>query len=306
LNWLPADTQTLIVASKPFVIPVPQKDDDDDAPFIVSDGLREYSLGRLSDFEVIYQPLIGRTVQFAVAGVRDFRLASGLGLMPYDGCAVIAFSQPLAATFESALGGVPSENYSGVTVFTFTQVRSGSVRSRPEMQDLLVAQLSPNLLVVGTDRSSMRTLLEHRERGAMDGPFPSHLPEWKLVDAKAPVFALRHYRRAYDPEKRTTVVSLSPADGEFEPDDSGIGFVYNAQSSSTSQSVLYLSGNSRAIEIARKRWEWEDEGLPAPTVTRVSSGVFRVITHPRQSLEHDGLGTFALLLLAALGFTIAL
>jgi hypothetical protein len=128
------------------------------------------------------------------------------------------------------------------------------------------------------------------------------LPEWKAVDTKAPAWALRHYRRIYDPEKKVSVISLGPLENKLG-DDSAVGLVYNAPSSGVSQTLYYLSSNRRAIEIARGRWEWEDEGLSAPTVDRISSGVFRVVAHPRSS---DAIGSFILLLLAALGFEIAL
>src|SRR5207244_2011279 len=75
LEWLPADTQTLIVAPQPFAIPRVDEEDeegDDDLEASPIDMLRLFSTGGLPQFPVLYTPLLGRTVSFAVSGVRRF------------------------------------------------------------------------------------------------------------------------------------------------------------------------------------------------------------------------------------------
>src|SRR5580704_8398146 len=109
LNWLPSDTKTLIVAPHPFRIPAPAPDDDDSVGSPV-DGLREYALGRLTSFPPVYEPLVGRAVSFAVAGVGDFHPRSGIGLMPYDGCALIAFAEAIPPSFAELLASLSTEN----------------------------------------------------------------------------------------------------------------------------------------------------------------------------------------------------
>lgn len=224
LDWLPTDTQTLIVARQPFVIP--KHDPDAVAEPSPVDFLRRLVLGRLDEFPMLYQAIAGRTIRFALAGVSEFRRFSGLGLVPYDGCAVMVFSEPLGASLHSAILGQPKEDWSGATIFLFSTAREGSLRSSLEQSNLFVAQLGSNVLIVATDRSLLHSLLE-RQAGSQAGrALPSVLLEWKDVRVTAAVWAMRHYKRTYDRKTKMPVLSTGPLE---ELDDSeAVGVVYNA------------------------------------------------------------------------------
>jgi hypothetical protein len=299
LGWLPTDTQTLVVARQPFVIP--KHDPDAVVEPAPVDFLRRLVLGRLDEFPMLYQAIAGRTVKFALSSVSDFREFSGLGLVPYDGCAVIVFSEPLGGSLHSAIFGQPKEDWSGATIFSFSTEREGSLRSSPEQTNLFVTQLGSNVLIAATDRNSLHSLLE-RQAGSQTGrALPNVLPEWKEVGATAAVWAMRHYKRTYDRKTKLPVLSLGPLE---ELDDSeAVGVVYNAQPFGPAQKVYYLSHNQRATELSRRHWEWKEEGLTTPKVHRKADGVAEV-TVPTPSA--DATASFALLLLASLGYTIAL
>ena len=111
----------------------------------------------------------GVRIRFALAGVSEFRRFSGLGLVPYDGCAVIVFSEPLGASLHSAILGQPKEDWSGATIFLFSTEREGTLRSSLEQSNLFVTQLGSNVLIVATDRNSLHSLME-RQAGSQDWP----------------------------------------------------------------------------------------------------------------------------------------
>lgn len=298
LGWLPTDTQTLIVAPKPFVVPKREQDDDNEPSPV--DFLQGFVLGRLQEFTALYQAIEGRTVKFALSGAREFRRFSGLGLVPYDGCAVIIFAEPLGASFHSAISGLPKEDWSGATVYSFSTHRAGSVRASPDQLNFFVTEIGSDILISATDRDSLHSLLERRAGFQTGRAFPDSLPEWAEVDVTATVWAMRHYKHTYDRKAKRTALSLGPLEELNDPE--AVGVVYNAQPVGVAQRVYYLSHNRQVTELARHQWEWKDEGL-APKVRRKSDGVVEV-TVPTPSA--DTTGSFGLLLLASLGYTIAM
>ena len=300
LDWLPTDTQTLIVAAQPFVIPAQEPDVDSGGPSPV-DFLGLYALGRLGEFPALYQALTGHTVKFALSGVREFQSFSGLGLGPYDGCAVIVFSEPLGASFSSAASGLPKENWDGATVLHLSTERQGSLRSAPERLNLFVIELGSNILAAATDRDSLRYVLERRNGHQTDRALPDALPEWRVVDVTAAAWAMRHYKHTNDGRTREGVLSLGYK--EELNDQEAVGVVYNAQPVGRTQKVYCLSHNQQAGELARQRWELKEEGLVTPRVSRRFDGVVEVVV-PTPSAQASGV--FDLLLLTSLGYAIAI
>jgi hypothetical protein len=286
LNWLPIDTQTLIIAPQPFVIPKNAEDADNETSPV--DALRRFALGRLDEFPKLGEALAGHTVKFALSGVREFRGFSGLGLVPYNGCAVIVFSEPIAASLQSAISGLPQEDWSGVTIIKLSAVRSGSLRASPEQVNLFVAQLGRDVLITATDRDLLHSLLDRRAGFQPGRAIPRDLPEWRKVDVTAAAWAIRHFKHSYD----------SKTDHP-----QAVGIAYNAQPAGPAQKVYYLSHNQQVTEIIREYWQWPDEGLAPPKVLRKSQGVVE-ITVPTPSAHAATL--FALLLLGSLGYMIAL
>jgi hypothetical protein len=69
------------------------------------------------------------------------------------------------------------------------------------------------------------------------------------------------------------------------------------------QKVYYFSHNQRIAALARRHWEWKEEGLATPKVRRKAEGVAEVLV-PTPS-DHANT-SFAILLLSSLGYTIAM
>ncbi len=102
LSWLPADTETLIVAKGPFLIPPPETEIDEDR-------MRPLSKEEINQkFEAMPTALVGlpegllkvlnsQKVAFAMEGSRHFRSPSELGEMPYEGCDIVVFVDDIAS-----------------------------------------------------------------------------------------------------------------------------------------------------------------------------------------------------------------
>jgi hypothetical protein len=299
LDWLPLDTQTLVVAPQPFTLKK-DSDNDDDSEASPIEALRNLALGRLDDFAPVYDPLVGRRVSFAVAGVRSFDNGfCGLGLIPYTGGAVIAFSQ-LIPTLDSVLAGVQTGTDSGAIVFSLSTVHPGSRRDQPEQLHLFVTQLDARTLAVATDRDSLHLMLGRRMLAIGQRALPRELLEWNEVDTSAPVFALRHFRHSHDAMEKAAMEKVGLTDPY------AVSVVYNAQPIGPIQTVYSRSRSRRQVELARNQWTWTDEGLASPKVSRLGSGALRVAVPTPPSDSHESTGSFLILLLAHLGFSIAL
>lgn len=154
-------------------------DDRDDEQRTVISILRISTLGRLDEFTKLHDALVGRRVKLSVAGVRAWHQFSGLGLGPYDGCAVIVFDEPIESALNAPMLNAQRESESGATIFVLSTDREESLRDRPEHLFLYVTQLSPVMLGVATDRESMHMLLDRRAHPRTSLAFPPSLAEWK-------------------------------------------------------------------------------------------------------------------------------
>jgi hypothetical protein len=98
LSWLPADTETLIVANGPFLLSRSNAESDETRSRSVSKKeLREQfealPLGLLGlEKGLLEKHLNGREVAMAIEGSRHFRSPSGLGEMRYEGCDIVVFA----------------------------------------------------------------------------------------------------------------------------------------------------------------------------------------------------------------------
>src|SRR5262245_8464956 len=88
LDWLPEDTETVIVAQGPFDIPKPTAEQ-----FKFDESIRFLTLGPVSDVQdgMLYKELAGQKVLCAIEGSRRFIAPRNLGSMPYQGAHILQF-----------------------------------------------------------------------------------------------------------------------------------------------------------------------------------------------------------------------
>jgi hypothetical protein len=201
LGWLPRDTETLVVAQQPFVIPESKPDEIQSALVMA----QSYVLGLLAaaEGEKLEKALPGQTMRIAALAARNFaeqpadpRGFIPLGMIAYQGCGVYAFAQPVP---ESILSRSSDESVLGQRVWT----SKGSQNDRKDSDTYFVSFPKPDMVLVCNDRSFLTEMISRMDAKANPRALPASLPEWQHLDRSAPLWAIRHFR----PDR----VSLDPS-----------------------------------------------------------------------------------------------
>jgi hypothetical protein len=285
LAWLPEDTETLIVAPLGFEIPKP---DTKDEATEYSKAFQFLPVGRFPDLkeELLGKELAGQKVLCVVEGSRRFTAPGELGLMPYEGCHIFQFDPE----FDEALKKVmrTCEEKADKTI----EVASVKVAVFTEKQErdtwiFLVCRPRPDILICATNRDYLEETLKRIDKKPAARAMPADLPEWKYVDIKARVWAIRHYRQ--ETAKNDPSSPLHP-DGS---DADAVGFVFwvGADSGKVAQ-VRYLSDAKDALKIATNEWEVLQLN---PEVKQAAPGVIEIAISIAKD-EAAGMFLFALML----------
>ncbi|MGO9239602.1 MAG: hypothetical protein ACLQBJ_02240 [Bryobacteraceae bacterium] len=191
LDWLPSDTETLVVAQEPFPITKP---DQTSIPTALQMA-QGYVLGLLYEAEKgdLSKALLGRTVRLAAIGARRFgshppndNSPGRLGMIDYEGCAVYAFAEPLS---ESILPRPSGDAVMGHRVW----ISKGTENDRSDSETYLVSLLQPDLMTVCNNREFLQQLISRMGSAQHPRALLASLPEWKQVDRTAPLWAISHY-----------------------------------------------------------------------------------------------------------------
>ncbi len=256
LSWLPADTESLIVANGPFVLPQSKDAEEETKSRLLSkkeirEQFESLPIGLVGlQAGLLEKKLAGKEVMFAMEGSRSFRSPSDLGEMTYEGCDIVVFSvdvSSLGDTFMKDSKGVATkfEEMEGQRVAVFKE------KMEEDVWTTMVAFPKANVLVVATDRDYLQGVLA-RIRGA-SGPraLPDELPEWKYVDVHGHSWGLRHYDK-----RQASLDPSSPIGGEKSanfPDDLAIGLVFNFDGvQGRTATITYLSGAKDVLGIVRE------------------------------------------------------
>jgi hypothetical protein len=268
LGWLPADTETIVVAQQPLTLM--ERD-----PQYVADALsmaRGYVLGFLyaADDGKPANRLQGRTLRLALLAARKFdhqpsdnRGNEPLGLIAFEGCAVYAFANILT---ESIFGKPPETSVLGQPVW---QVK-GEQSEKQEKDTYFIALRRPDLMLACSNRDLLSGMLSRMAAPPGRLALPQSLPEWKYVNRSAPLWALRHFR----PER----APVDPTDPHNEGmtgdrDPQAIGVVVHVGLPKGTISALWFT-RSKA-----NRWQPFAEAPDAKnrfSTRRVSDGVWEV------------------------------
>lgn len=282
LSWLPADTETIIVANGPFSMPDLSPRDDQTLPPIIEsvDDLKE-------DFEALPLALIGfksdllasrlqgQKITFAIEGARHFRNPEGLGLAPFEGCSIAIFARDISdrtSLFltESANAALPSEQIEDQKVVVFQELLGSDTWT------IYVDFPKPNIALACTNRDYLHEVLVrmHGARGAM--ALPDQFPEWKYIDTRARFWGFRHFDRSQPKPDPATAFAVekpaeSPADVATEslrdvstkvPDEQALGLTFRFDpNKSRTATLTYFSGDQGVL---RKLKESQLSGRDEP------------------------------------------
>lgn len=287
LAWLPGDVETLIVATQPFAIP-PLRDLDvmDDVALI--DSLRGFALGPLNSFPNVYRALNGTRARFAVTGIQAFFDPSGLGVGQVRSVSIIRFDQPLAAAWSSFLDAQQLAIAASVPIYSFSAIREGSLRDRPEPLTVFVAQTAPDTLLLASTSELLQVTLSRRAGGSRRKSDLTKRAEWRAVNPNSPVFAWRHYQKP-------------SGISDERPDPEANGVTYNA-TEGQHQALTYLSPSALSPSLLLGHWSSPKDGLTVKTRRTTPASV----TVDIRLNESEARVLFYLRLLEALGYQIAI
>jgi hypothetical protein len=232
LKWLPADTETVLVARGPFTIPagappVPEviiepaevTPDGNDAPAAdpsrkaegsAPDGeggakadipgtaaaLEGMALGPIPTAcdGAFHKILGGRTVVLAMEGARRFRLPRDIGLGPYEGCHIIVLKDNLGKARAEWTRALKAKATEEIRIGRHSAYLFQQTNHKDEWHIYLV-QAWPNVLLCATDRTYRQQVLERSEHPTGPGALPADLPEWKHINPHIRYWAVRHYAK---------------------------------------------------------------------------------------------------------------
>ncbi len=277
IEWLPADSETLMVVNEPFKFTdwdeqsVIDKSSPEERIEWLSEGMQRLAAGGLFSLETkeLNDALQDLPVERAIAGSRRFRRANGLGAWPYEGCQVIKFKESADsaiakafaiyedhATVMTEIGGHP------VAVFE----RPSQSRANLDDWTFYVCHPQPGVLLRATHHQYLEEVLARLDKPGKTRAFPKELAQWNHVDVKAPFWALRHYR--IDRAKVDPSIPLSSDPGT-------IGFTFWLEEGAKSPKAHYLTKSEGAEGIVSAVWNGHMYGL-SPKFKLVDSGVVEI------------------------------
>jgi len=268
LNWLPANTETVLGANGPFAWN--PKAPSSDPPSRVSMTAPELEMeSRLFPLTLLNfengqfgEFIKGKTVSLAIEGSRRFRAPRALGLMRYEGCLIMVFIPAASlngAAFmrAAAKSAVRFEEHNGTRVAVFEE------KSEDDTWNTFVGFPRNNVAVVATNLDYLVGLLD-RMRGTTGArALPENLSEWKHVATNAPAWGMRHFQK-----QGAELDPSSPLLGQNAanvPDANAVGVTFSfAPAAARTATVDYLSSNPDARRILSGYLMMEDAATAAP------------------------------------------
>jgi len=198
LGWLPANTETVIVAKEPFKL-----DFNSRRGAALPGTLRlmqSYTLTPISSkaADELTLKLEGQTLRFAVFAARRFQnrqpgtgSAAPHGLIAYQGCGIYGMARPAGAQL---LARPPDESLTGYLTWTVKSANAESLAADDaRAETLFLTQPKPDLLLACNDRNFLFEVLARIDAPARTRAFAPDAPEWKMVDRSAPLWAIRRF-----------------------------------------------------------------------------------------------------------------
>ncbi len=270
LSWLPDDTETLLVANRPFWMSTFRMAQDYSNREVTTEEVEKHFEGltlSLVDFSygqtLIEKHLEGKRVLLALEASRHFRHHASLGELPFEGCALAIFNDDLnrvrdAFMKDAAQKAVRIDEIAGQKVAVFDE------KVELDTWRIFVTFPQKGLVLVATNQEFLEAMLARMEGAKGERALPDTLPEWKYVNKQAQFWGLRHYDKTQANEDPT-----SPFGGKKSanfPDDKAIGLTYECNPSKEHKATLtYLSDVDDARKIEESWFPPLSESSPGAT-----------------------------------------
>jgi hypothetical protein len=190
LGWLPANTETVIVAKEAFRMDFTSRRSA--APPGALRLMQSYTLTPISSkgADELTAKLEGQTLRFAVFAARRFQNhqpGAGNtvphGLIAYQGCGLYGMARPVASQL---MARPPDESVMGYLTWSMPGGDSHA-------ETIFLAQPKPDLLLACNDRNFFSEMLARIDAPPRARAFAQDGPELKLLDRSAPLWAFRRF-----------------------------------------------------------------------------------------------------------------
>jgi hypothetical protein len=257
LSWLPADTETILVANKPFAMPRFKGADDSrpDSEISLADLTETFELLPLSLFGLknglLQNYLMGQRVEIAIEGSRHFRNPAGLGEMPYEGCQIAVLSEATVGRSDTFLKQSSSavlrvESVAGQKIPVFEE------KLENDTWTTFVAFPKPNLVLACTNRDYLSEVLERIGGKAGRRALSDTLAEWRFVGPHVPFWGLRHYDKSQAGLDPTSPFGDRTVLGVGDRQAVGIAYRFDPRTRNI-VTISYFSGTANILEFLQKQ-----------------------------------------------------
>lgn len=252
LRWLPADSESLVVARGPFPVRPHSNDEKDDDHWFTkkatpSEIRLEFEQLPLElfiglDLDTVFR---GYTVALAMQGSRHFRdPLPGLEVMDFEGCSIVIFENDLGERGHRLMRKLAGRATRKETVAETTVLVFHDKLEQAE-RDLFLALPRPNVLLVANNLVYLREVLERMAQRRIDRALPSDLPEWRFLDPAVRYWGLRHYDRTQAEQDATSPFSKERTFGPG--DQKAIGILFTLDPGQKEAVMTYFSGDEGKV-----------------------------------------------------------
>ena len=252
LWWLPADTESVVTARGPFVLPIPSEKDESRNEVRVSQSeiLEEFEQQAL---ELLYSlsvdpatRLRGAMVTLAMQGSRHFRAPlPSLEVMDFEGCSIVVFDDRFGERGNHlmqvlAKSATEKKTLGDTRVLVFHEKPEGSER------DYFLALPRSNVLLAANNLSYLQEVLQRMMERSTTRALPDQLPEWRFLDPSARFWGLRHYDRSQAEKDPTSPFGDDRTFADADP--KAIGILFALEPNNQKRGVLtYFTGDQIKI-----------------------------------------------------------
>ncbi|MBI3662355.1 MAG: hypothetical protein HY234_04810 [Acidobacteria bacterium] len=295
LWWLPPDTETLFVAQGPFRLTRATPATSLERLFEKSlQVMAMASLGGKED-DPMGKELLGAPVDLVVEGARNFRAPKNLGGMPFDGCQIVVFGREFGSRGDALMKSLEERAEKKLEIDGF-RVLLNNEQLEDDLWEFYVVRPKPNVFIVSTQEGYLKETLNRINQKALARALPEDLPEWKYVDRKTRVWAVRHFDKRREESDPSSPFGGRKSANVRDEEAIGLAFSYSAVPGRIA-TVYYLSNNKNAVSIAKEFWSHPSDNL-TPRVRQFTPGVVEVSV---KLADEDVLSMLIFVLMGAFG-----
>ena len=259
VRWLPQDTDTVIVSQERFKMQLGNR-----ADYAFQRLPTTVYLGLCLGLNGGWNELRNETIVVAVSGSRGYRNRTGREPVIFEGCDILQFDPASGDAVQKAVKECMrvadrEDEVVGQKVGVF-KIKP-KIRFTNNELTFFLANPKPTVLICATDRTYLQRVLRRMDGNGAGRALPESLPEWRHVDLKAPVWAVRHYRK--DGSLKEPVSATGAQTKPNVPDPHAVGFVF------------WYDDNPKAANAMTQHWNREQEGR-TPKISQVAPDVVEV------------------------------